>query len=143
MYDAIDPSLPIKKAIDKRLQKRGVLTRIERKIKLGMMVAFEELRENPDAPGNLDRRKFRDAPPSELRALQLVYNFLAERNLSYTLSALLEESATVRASEPTDILDVLRTAPVPRRADQTLDDDEYAIGSDRGFESPTSKRTFH
>jgi hypothetical protein len=104
----IEAPVEIKRAIAKRLQKSGALKRIERKIKLGMMVAVEEIREDPKAPGNLERRRFRDASVHELRGLQAVYNFLAERNLTYTLSALLEESGVRRNnSEAADILTLL------------------------------------
>lgn len=111
----IEAPREIKKAIAKRLQKSGALKRIERKIKLGMMVAVEEIREDPKAPGNLERRKFKDASVHESKALQAIYNFLSERNMSYTLSCLLEESTVRRnTSDVTDILDYIDSDPAER-----------------------------
>ena len=104
----IEAPREIKKAVAKRLQKSGALRRIERKIKLGMLVAVEEIREDPKAPGNLERRKFKDASPHEVKALQAIYNFLAERNMTYTLSCLLEESSVRRnQADTTDLLELL------------------------------------
>jgi hypothetical protein len=140
MIPPVEAPLQIRKAIEKRLQKRGVLKQIERKIKLGMMVAVEELRQCHDGSGTLDRRKFKDAPPSELRGLQLVYNFLDSRNLIYTLGALREESATARTDEPADILDVVRIAPRTDRQ-RPDEDDGYATGSDDEFETPLTRGT--
>jgi hypothetical protein len=118
----IEAPLPIKKGIAKRLQRSGALKRIERKIKLGMMVAVEELREDPNSPGHLERKKFMNASPYELRALEAVYNFLSERNVTYTLSALIEESAVPRRqSESASILNFIenrRTASQRAYADR-------------------------
>lgn len=117
----IEAPREIKRAIAKHLQKSGALKRIERKIKLGMMVAVEEIREDPKSPGNLERRKFKDASVHESKALQAIYNYLSERNMSYTLSCLLEESSVRRnPSDTTDILDFLE--PIEK------DDEEVESG---------------
>jgi hypothetical protein len=93
---------------------------MERKIKLGMMVAVEELREDPNSPGYLERGKFKNAAPYELRALQAVYAFLSERKLTYTMSALIEESAVPRSQSESE--DVLELANIDTSASQRADD---------------------
>lgn len=130
----IEAPREIKKAIAKRLQKTGVLKRVERKIKLGMLVAVEELREDPKAPGNLERKKFKDASVHETKALQAIYNFLAERNMTYTLSCLLEESAIRRnQADTTDLLELIEDeAPKSRkvtRPQRRQSSDEQDSGS--------------
>jgi hypothetical protein len=98
MEITINAPLHIKKAIARKIQRSGTLQRIERKIKLGIMIAVEELRENPRQPSTLECHRFRTASPHENRGLQLVYDFLSERGLTYTLSVLLEESCVSRNS---------------------------------------------
>jgi hypothetical protein len=113
----IEAPIHVKKDIARKLQKSGVLRRIEMKIKLGMLVAVEEIREDPKQPGVLERHKFKDVSTHELRGLQIIYSFLAERGLTYTLSALLEESCVQRsASERTHLVSLVRPAPAQRRA---------------------------
>jgi hypothetical protein len=135
---AIEAPIEIKKPIARKLQKSGALKKIERKIKLGMMVAIEELREDPGAPGNLERRKFKKASPYELRALQVVYNFLAERGLTYTLSAVLEESCEKRnQGEVADIRDLLQfTQAGAVAAMKTEEEEDEEEDDDAPPESP-------
>ena len=143
----IEAPREIKKAIAKRLQKTGVLKRIERKIKLGMLVAVEEIREDPKAPGNLERKKFKDASPHETKALQAIYNFLAERNMTYTLSCLLEESSIRRhQADTTDILELLeddvpKSKPRASRTQpaQASDDQESGSFLDDSFDDIPKK----
>ena len=47
MQVPIEAPIEIKKKIAKKLQKNGALKKIERKIKLGMMVAVEEIKSEP------------------------------------------------------------------------------------------------
>lgn len=116
----------IKKKIAKRLQKNGALKRIERKIKLGMMVAVEEIREDPQQKGNLERKRFKDASPHELKSLQAVYNFLSERNMTYTLSTLLEESCVRRSpTDTTDILDLV-SSDVEDNIEENSQSDQFS-----------------
>lgn len=123
----------IKKAIAKRLQKNGALKVIERRIKLGMLVAVEEIREDPKAAGNLERKKFKNASPHELKALQAIYRFLDERNMTYTLSCLLEDSAIRRnPKDRTDITEMIDVDEQPvstskRVATDLLDSDDDMI----------------
>ncbi|OHT14611.1 hypothetical protein TRFO_42945 [Tritrichomonas foetus] len=104
----IDAPLEIKHKIAKKIQKNGSLRHVERKIKMGMMIAVQELRENPDAIGNLERKPFKNANPYELKALQSIFNFLSTNNMAYTLSTLLEESAVRRnINDTTDIMELI------------------------------------
>lgn len=104
----IDAPLEVKKKIAKRLQKKGALKKIERKIKLGMMVAVEEIRSDPSEKTHLERLPMKNASVNELKALQAIYAYLAENNMTYTLSTLLEETCVKRnPSNKYDILEVL------------------------------------
>lgn len=115
----IEAPLEIKKKIAKKLQKGGVLKRIERKIKLGMMVAIEEIQEDPKDNGHLERKPFKNASVYEQKALQAVFNYLYDHNMTYTLSAMLEESCGRRKqSDTTNILDY-----VDRNTQQPYDDE--------------------
>lgn len=108
----IEAPLEIKKKIAKKLQKGGVLKKIERKIKLGMMVAIEEIQEDPKAKGNLERKPFKNASIYEQKALQAVFNYLYDHNMTYTLSAMIEESCGRRnQSDTTNILDYIDRNP--------------------------------
>ena len=121
----IEAPLEIKKKIAKRLQKKGVLKKIQRKIKLGMMVAIEEIQEDPKADGNLERKPFKDVSRYEQKALQAVFNFLSDHNMTYTLSAILEESSARRnLSDTTNILNYIDISPQsPAQRDFSDDDD--------------------
>lgn len=55
MQVPIEAPIEIKKKIAKKLQKSGALKRIERKIKLGMMVAVEEIKSEPNEKTHLER----------------------------------------------------------------------------------------
>ena len=108
MQVPIEAPLEIKKKIARRLQKSGALKKIERKIKLGMMVAVEEIKSDPKEPTHLERHRFKDASINEIKALQCIYAYLAENNMTYTLSTLLEESCVERqTSSNYDLLEVL------------------------------------
>jgi hypothetical protein len=121
----IEAPTHVKKDIARKLQKSGALRRIETKIKLGMMVAVEEIREDPKQLGALERHRFKDASPHELRGLQLVYRFLAERGLTYTLSTLAEKSCVRRTdSERTSLLSLVRAASAPRSPRRLVDEEE-------------------
>ncbi|EAY20043.1 hypothetical protein TVAG_365510 [Trichomonas vaginalis G3] len=107
----IEAPIEIKKKIAKKLQKSGALKRIERKIKLGMMVAVEEIKSEPTEKTHLERLPFKDATINEIKGLQAIYAYLAKRNMTYTLSTLLEESCVKRqANSNYDLLEVLESA---------------------------------
>ena len=91
-----DAPVEIKKKIAKQNKRKGALSSIERKIKLGLLISIEELREDPNGESKLERKKFKNANSRELEALWSVFNFLAEHNLTYTLSTILEESCVQR-----------------------------------------------
>jgi hypothetical protein len=113
----IEAPLEVKRAVARALTRRGALRRIEMKIKLAMRVAVEEIREDPSQPGALDRHRFEAASPHELRALQLIYAFLAERSLTYTLTAMEEEACIARASADGPALtDLVAPRKAQRRA---------------------------
>jgi hypothetical protein len=138
----IEAPLAIKKGIAKRLQRSGALKRVEHKIKLGMMVAVEELREDPNAPGHLERHRFKNASPYELKALQCVYNFLSQHNLTYTLSALIEESAVPRVqSESADIISLVRAVGGSDLIDDEEEDGELSLLV-KGTSAPISRGRF-
>lgn len=121
----IEAPLEIKKKIAKRLQKNKVLKRIERKIKLGMMVAIEEIQENPKDEGHLERKPFKNAKIYEQKALQAVFNYLYDHNMTYTLSALLEESCGRRSqSDTTNILDYIERDNQQPLYDQMSNNDD-------------------
>jgi hypothetical protein len=133
----IEAPVHVKKDIARKLQKSGVLRRIEMKIKLGMLVAVEEIREDPKQPGVLERHRFKDAATNELRGLQLIYNFLAERGLTYTLSAMLEESCVQRSvSERTELVSLVKPTPVKRRLPP-----KQRRGEEEEEEDPPPRRT--
>jgi hypothetical protein len=94
----LDAPVALKRGITRHLKRNGALRRIEIKVKLGMRVAVEEIRTDPNAVGALERHRFQHSSPHELHALQVIYAFLSERSLTYTLSALEEESCVGRES---------------------------------------------
>ncbi|EAY17492.1 hypothetical protein TVAG_494340 [Trichomonas vaginalis G3] len=107
----IEAPIEIKKKIAKKLQKSGALKRIERKIKLGMMVAVEEIKSEPTEKTHLERLPFKDATINEIKGLQAIYSYLAKRNMTYTLSTLLEESCVKRQTNTNyDLLEVIESA---------------------------------
>ena len=115
----------VKRRIARKIEENGVLKRVERKIKMGMMIAVQELRENPQSHGNLERKPFKDANPYELKALQAIFNFLSDHNMSYTLSTLLEESGVKRInSDSTDITKIIEQALNLGKIDYVDDSDE-------------------
>ena len=121
----IEAPLEIKKKIAKSLQKSGALKRIERKIKMGMMVAIEELRDPEPNPKVLEHKPFKNAKANELRALQVVYNYLSERNLTYTLSTLLEESCQNRKqTETLNLLDIINSQLDLNEEEDNISQDE-------------------
>jgi hypothetical protein len=132
MEAVIDVPPPIRKNVAKRLQKSGALKRIERKIKLGMMVAAEEIREDAFAPSHLEHQKFKNASPYELQALQAVSKFLSSRNLTYTLSVLVEESAVRLQGDAVNIIDLvrLRLQRPPGRSWPIEEEEEEEEGAD-------------
>ena len=132
----IEAPVEIKKKIAKKLQKSGALKRIERKIKLGMMVAIEELQDDPKGKGNLERKKFKNASVYEQRALQVVFNFLADHNMTYTLSALLEESCSKRnMNDTSDIFDYIDTSkPLPLRDQMSFQSDIVSNDSETNID---------
>ena len=132
----IEAPVEIKKKIAKKLQKSGALKRIERKIKLGMMVAIEELQDDPKGNGNLERKKFKNASVYEQRALQVVFNFLADHNMTYTLSALLEESCSKRnMNDTSDIFDYIDTSkPLPLRDQMSFQSDIVSNDSETNID---------
>ena len=98
MQVPIEAPKEIKRQIAKKLQKNGSLKRIETKIKLGMMVSVEEIKEN-EKKSHLERLPFKkNNSKVELNALQTVYNYLSSKNLTYTLSTLLEETSIEKSS---------------------------------------------
>lgn len=104
----IDVPDEIKPKIMQKLIQNGILKTIKRKVKMGMMIAVQEIRENNESESILERKIFKNASPYELKALQSVFNFLATYNLNYTLSTLLEESAVRRSSsDTTNVLDLI------------------------------------
>lgn len=111
MQVPIEAPIEIKKKIAKKLQKSGALKKIERKIKLGMMVAVEEIKSEPNEKSHLERLPFKDATINETKALQCIYAYLAQHNMTYTLSTLLEESC-VKRQQTTDynLIDVIASA---------------------------------
>ncbi|OHT03697.1 hypothetical protein TRFO_28831 [Tritrichomonas foetus] len=132
----IEAPIEIKKKIAKKLQRSGVLKRIERKIKLGMMVAIEEIQEDPKAKGNLERKPFKNADGYENKALQAVFNYLYEHNMTYTLSALLEESSSRRnPSDTTNILDYVSKDALPAY-DAISNRDDDLISSEASQSEP-------
>lgn len=111
MQVPIEAPIEIKKKIAKKLQKSGALKRIERKIKLGMMVAVEEIKSEPNEKTHLERLPFKDATINEIKGLQAIYSYLAKRNLTYTLSTLLEESCVKRQQNSNyDLVEVIESA---------------------------------
>jgi hypothetical protein len=122
----IDCPVPIKKDIARKLQSNGSLRRIEKKIQLAMMVAVEEIRDDPQKPGALERHHFNNASPHELRGLQLVYDYLSDRGLAYTLGALTEESCVPRGSAGrTSLFELVRTIRSRRpNAEYLLEEEE-------------------
>lgn len=123
MQIPIDAPLEIKKKIARRLQKNGSLKNIETKIKLGMMVAVEELRENKDEKTHLDRRPFKSASASEMKAIQLIYNYLSQHNMTYTLSALIEESCVKKTGCDYNIHECIKSLMSKKNKSKSVFDD--------------------
>jgi hypothetical protein len=126
----IEAPVNVKRDIARKLQRSGALRRIETKIKLGMMVAVEEIREPPKDKSALERHRFKDASPLELSGLQSIYSFLAERGLTYTLSALSEESCVRRTnSERLALVDLVQGSGPKRQSGRApIGDREEEVG---------------
>lgn len=112
----------LQKKLAKNLQTSGFLKKIERKIKIGMMVALEEIREDPSSCSHLVKRPPKTVNIYEQRALQTIYNFLSKNHMTYTLSALIEESCIDKSpQESPDILELISEAELD------INEEEYVF----------------
>lgn len=104
----IDVPDEIKPKIMQKITQNGTLKSIKRKVKIGMMIAVEEIKNESESESYLERKIFKNASPYELKALQSIFNFLSTNKMNYTLSTLLEESAVRRNNTDTlSVIDVI------------------------------------
>lgn len=100
----------IREKVAQRLKNSGALKQIARKIKVGMTAAIHELRDHPDAKSSLELQIFADKSQEEIHALQAIYSFLEERDLTYTLSTLIEEAGVEKADNPSpNLIDIVHS----------------------------------
>lgn len=98
----------IKPNIIERLNQNGSLKSLNRKVKMGMMIAIQEIRENRQSQSYLTKKPFENSSPYEMKALQSVFDFLSTHNLFYTLATLFEESAIRKSGEKNvDVIDLI------------------------------------
>ena len=76
----------------KKLWDSGSLNKIESKIKRGMYIAIQELKENLNSESGLLYEPFFDIDKEELIAIDIILNYLKKNNLNSTLLTFLEES---------------------------------------------------
>jgi fructose-1,6-bisphosphatase/inositol monophosphatase family enzyme len=104
----IDPTFDVpeelKEQVAERLKTTGALRPIIRSVKVAMTAAIAELRGlRREAKSVLEFKKFENATPADLAALQAIYRFLEEHGLKYTLSCLGEESGIEKSENGLDL----------------------------------------
>ena len=77
----IDIPEEIKPNLIERLNQNGALKSVNRKVKMGMMVAIQEIRENRQSQSYLTKKPFENSSPYEMKALQSVFDFLSTHDL--------------------------------------------------------------
>lgn len=115
----IDAPREVRAGIAERLRQHKTLEAIERRVRAGMLVAMDEIREQITGVSAIESGKFKGSSAREIRGLQLIYNFLADRGMTYTLSCLLEESTVRRSRADTDDISdlIIESRPVFAKTD--------------------------
>jgi hypothetical protein len=96
----------LKDAVWDRLMADGTLKRMNKNIKIALTSAIGEMRGITDTDSVLDNR-FTPKRVVELSALQTIYQYLAERDLTWSLQCLIDETQVLKDADAFDLIQVM------------------------------------
>jgi hypothetical protein len=96
----------LKTIVWQRLLDDGTLKRLNKKIKIALTSAVGEMRGTRDTQSVLDNR-FKPKHKTELNALQTIYQYLEEHDLTCSLQCLIDETQVKKESDAFDLIQVL------------------------------------
>jgi hypothetical protein len=102
----------------------GTLKRLNGNIKIALTIAVGEMRGVRDAESVLDTR-FKPKYQSDLTALQTVYQYLAEHDLSWSLQCRIDETQIQKDEDAFDLIQLLDMGESEDgRDEETLEEEE-------------------
>jgi hypothetical protein len=114
----------LKPIVWERLQENGTLRRLNKNIKIALTSAIGEMRGTRDTQSVLDNR-FKPQYDVELAALQTIYQYLAEQDLTWCLQCLIDETQIPKESDAFDLIQVLDLGEDEEGEDnESLEEDE-------------------
>jgi hypothetical protein len=111
----------LKGAVWERLMADGTLKRMNKNIKIALTSAIGEMRGTTDTDSVLDNR-FRPKHSVELSALQTIYQYLAEHDLTWSLQCLIDETQVRKDPDAFDLIQVMDPGE-PDMDDESLEEE--------------------
>jgi hypothetical protein len=105
VFDTPGPK-ELKGVVWARLLNDGTLKSLNRKIKIALTSAVAEMRGTKETQSVLDSR-FKPKYGIELTALQTIYQYLEEHDLTWSLECLLDEAQIKKEDDAFDLVQVL------------------------------------
>jgi hypothetical protein len=128
MSDEVAPEL--KEVVRQRLADKGVVKKIDHRIKVGMIAAIGELRGEKGSTTIFDGLGF-DKPKIEIEALQAIYAYLKDVDLTWTLDCLINETQVQPAESDVALVPLLLAKEDPEEGPGGEDEkEEFADASD-------------